>query len=89
LPYTYAVEHKHALRFVASVHRRLIESSARIERQRAIIARLDDLGVDSTKQTQLLSALIEVHDQQAQLVAEALDSNPLPPRASRQALPGS
>jgi hypothetical protein len=51
----------------------LTEGNARIERQRAIIARLEQLGIDSDKQTQFLTRLIEEHDQQAQLVAEALE----------------
>jgi hypothetical protein len=57
------VDHKQALRLVAGGHRLLTEGNARIERQRAIISRLEGLGVDSAKQ----------HDQQAQLVAEALE----------------
>jgi hypothetical protein len=59
----------------------LTEGNARIDRQRAIIAKLERLGIDSEKETQFLTRLIETHEQQAQLVAEALEQvqgNPFP-----------
>jgi hypothetical protein len=49
-------------RVVAEGHRLLTEGNARIERQRTIIARLEQLGIDSDKQTQFLTRLIEAHD---------------------------
>jgi hypothetical protein len=86
----YGVDHKQAFRLVAEGHRLLTEGPARSDRQRAIIARLEQLGIDSDKQTQFLTRLIEAHDQQAQLVAEALEwvqANPVPHRRSPATLP--
>jgi hypothetical protein len=73
------VDHKQALRLVADGHQMLTEGNARIERQRAIIAKLERL--DSYKETEFLTRVIETHQQQAQLVAEALErvqGNPFP-----------
>jgi hypothetical protein len=75
------VDHKQALRLVADGHRMLTEGNVRIERQRAIIAKLERLGINSYKETEFLTRLIETHQQQAQLVAEALErvqGNPFP-----------
>ena len=75
------VDHKQALRLVADGHQMLTEGNARIERQRAIIAKLERLGINSYKETEFLTRLIETHQQQAQLVAEALErvqGNPFP-----------
>jgi hypothetical protein len=75
------VDHKQALRLVADGHRILTEGNACIERQRAIIAKLERLGINSDKETQFLTRLIETHQQQAQLAAEALErvqGNPFP-----------
>jgi hypothetical protein len=75
------VDHKQALRLVADGHRMLTEGNARIERQRAIIAKLERLGINSYKETEFLTRLIETHQQQAQLVTEALErvqGNPFP-----------
>ena len=72
---------KQALRLVADGHQMLTEGNARIERQHAIIAKLERLGINSDKETQFLTGLIEAHEQQAQLVAEALEQvqgNPFP-----------
>jgi hypothetical protein len=73
------VDHRQALRLVADGH--LTEGNSRIDRQRAIIAKLEQLGINSEKETHFLTRLIETHEQQAQLVAEALErvqGNPLP-----------
>jgi hypothetical protein len=75
------VDYKRALRLVGDGQRVLTEGNARIERQRAIIAKLERLGINSDKETQFLTRLIETHQQQAQLVAEALErvqGNPFP-----------
>jgi hypothetical protein len=59
----------------------LTEGNARIERQRTIIAKLERLGINSDKETQFLTCLIETHQQQAQLVTDALErvhGNPFP-----------
>jgi hypothetical protein len=66
------VDHKQASRLVAESHWLLTEGNVRIERQRAI-TRLEELGIDTAKQTQLLTRLIEAHEQQARLAVEALD----------------
>jgi hypothetical protein len=67
------VDHKQASRLVAESHRLLTEGNARIERQRAIITRLEEVGIGTAKQTQLLTRLIEGYEQQARLAVEALD----------------
>ena len=75
------MDHKQALRRVAEGHRLLTEGNALIERQRTIIAKLERLGISSDKETQFLTRLVEAHEQQAQLVAEALErvqGNPFP-----------
>jgi hypothetical protein len=75
------VDHKQALRLVADGHRILTEGNARIERQRVIIAKLERLGINSDRETQFFTRLIETHQEQAQLVTEALErvrGNPFP-----------
>jgi hypothetical protein len=75
------VEYKQALRLVAEGHRLLTDGNALIERQRTIIAKLERLGISSDKETQFLTRLVAAHEQQAQLVAEALErvqGNPFP-----------
>ena len=67
------MDHKQASRLVAESHRLLTEGNARIERQRAIITRLEEVGIGTAKQTQLLTRLIEAYEQQARLAVEALD----------------
>jgi hypothetical protein len=67
------VDHKQASLLVAEGHWLLTEGNVRIERQRAIITRLEELGIDTVKQTQLLTRLIEAHEQQTRLAVEALD----------------
>jgi hypothetical protein len=79
--YTCRVNHEQASRLVAESHRLLTEGRARIERQRAIIARLEQLGVDSAKQQTFLARLVEEQDQLAQRAVETLDwlqANPSP-----------
>jgi len=61
--------------------RLLTEGGARIERQRTIIARLEQLGIDSAKQRALLTRMLEAQDQEAKRAAELLDwlhANPGP-----------
>ena len=70
------VDHKQALRLAADGHQTLTEGNARIERQRAIIAKLERLGINSYKETEFLTRLIETHQQQAQL--ERVQGNPFP-----------
>jgi len=53
------VNHEQASRLVAESHRLLTEGRARIERQRAIIARLEQLSVDSAKQQTFFARLLE------------------------------
>jgi hypothetical protein len=75
------LDHRQALRLVADGHRILTEGNARIDRQRAIIAKLERLGINSDKEIQFLTRLIETHQQQTQLVTEALErvqGNPFP-----------
>jgi hypothetical protein len=62
-----------ALRGIAEFHRRLIQGRARIERQRAIVARLEQLRIDTAKQHTLLARLLEAQDEDAQRAAELLD----------------
>jgi hypothetical protein len=83
------VDHRQALRLVADGHRTLTEGNARIDRQRAIIAKLERLGINSDKETQFLTRLIEAHEQLAQLVTAALErvqGNPFP-HNQRSAMP--
>ena len=70
--YPASMDQQDSRRLVES-QRLLTEGRARIERQRAIIARLKQLGVDSAKQTALLNRMLEAQDQEAQRAAEFLD----------------
>ena len=75
------MDHKKALRRVAEGHRLLTEGNALIERQRAIIAKLGRLSINSDREGQFLTRLVEEHQQRAQLVSEALErvqGNPFP-----------
>ena len=70
-----------ASRRLAESHRLLTEGRARIERQRAIIARLEQLRIDCAKQRALLTRMLEAQDQEAKRAAELLDwlqANPGP-----------
>ena len=62
-----------ALRGIAEFHRRLIQGRARIERQRAIVARLEQLRIDTAKQQTLLARMLEAQDEDAQRATELLD----------------
>ena len=55
------------------MYRLLTEGRARIERQRAIIARLEQLGIDCAKQRALLTRMLEAQDQEVKRAAELLD----------------
>jgi hypothetical protein len=70
-----------ASRRLAESHRLLTEGRARIERQLAIIARLEQLGIDCAKQRALLTRMLEAQDEEAQRAADLLDelqANPGP-----------
>jgi hypothetical protein len=59
----------------------LTEGRARIERQRAIIGRLEQLRIDSAKQVALLTWMLEAQDRETQRAVELLDwlqANPGP-----------
>ena len=62
-----------ASRRLAENHRLLTEGRARIERQRAIIARLEQLRIDCAKQRALLTRMLEAQDQEVKRAAELLD----------------
>ena len=53
--------------------RLLTEGGARIERQRTIIARLEQLGIDSAKQRALLTRMLKAQDEEVLRAAELLD----------------
>jgi hypothetical protein len=62
--------------------RLLTQAGARIERQRAIIARLEQLGIDTAKQRALLTRMLKAQDEEAQRAAELLEklqASPGPP----------
>ena len=75
-----------ASRRLAESHRLLTEGRARIERQRAIIARLEQLGIDSAKQRALLTRMLKAQDEEAQRAAELLDELQTNPGTDTQPL---
>ena len=66
--------------------RLLTEGGARIERQRTIIARLEQLGIDSAKQRALLTRMLKAQDEEAQRAAELLDKLQTNPGSGTQPL---
>ena len=62
-----------ASRRLAESDRLLTEGRARIERQRAIIARLEQLRIDCAKQRAFLTRMLEAQDQEVKRAAELLD----------------
>ena len=67
------MDQEQASRRLAENHRLLTEGRARIERQRAIIARLEQLRIDCAKQRALLTRMLEAQDQEAKRATELLD----------------
>ena len=67
------MDHEQAARIVAESHRILTEAHLRIERQRTIIERLEQLGVDAAKQRGLLTILLEAQTREEKRAVEALD----------------
>jgi hypothetical protein len=68
-----SMDQEQASRRLAQSHRLLTEGRARIERQRAIIARLEQLRIDSAKQVALLTWMLEAQDRETQRAVELLD----------------
>ena len=75
-----------ASRRLAESHRLLTEGRARIERQRAIIARLEQLGIDTAKQRRLLTRMLKAQDEEAQRAAELLEKLQASPGPDTQPL---
>jgi hypothetical protein len=76
-----SMDQQQASRRLAESRRLLTEGGARIRRQRAIIARLEQLRIDCAKQRALLTRMLEAQDQEAKRAAELLDwlqANPGP-----------
>jgi hypothetical protein len=76
-----SMDQQQASRRLAESRRLLTEGGARIGRQRAIIARLEQLRIDCAKQRALLTRMLEAQDQEAKRAAELLDwlqANPGP-----------
>ncbi len=67
------MDHEQATRIVAESHRILAEGRLRIERQQAIIERLEQLGVDAAKQRALLTIMLKQQTQKEERAVEALD----------------
>jgi hypothetical protein len=75
------MDQEEASRRLTESRRLLTEGGARIERQRAIIARLEQLRIDSAKQRALLTRMLKAQDEEAQRAADLLDelqANPGP-----------
>jgi hypothetical protein len=84
--YRASMDQEQASRRLAESHRLLTEGRARIERQRAIIARLEQLGIDSAKQRALLTRMLKAQDEEAQRAAALLDKLQTNPGSDTQPL---
>ncbi len=67
------MDHEQATRIVEESRRILTKGRLHIERQRTIIERLEELGVDAAKPRALLTIMLEALTQKEKRAIEALD----------------
>jgi hypothetical protein len=67
------MDKQEVLRRVAEANRLLVEGRRTIDRQRDIIARLERMGIDSTKQHALLTLLVGEHADREERLAQLLE----------------